>query len=45
MLRCHIEILLRILPLDKGVSHDHIIHCTDTSIEVPYICNLLNITL
>ena len=35
----------RILPLDKGVSHDHIIHCTDTSVEVPYICNLLNITL
>jgi len=33
----------RIMPLNIGVSHDHVIHSTDLSIEVPNICKLLKL--
>jgi len=33
----------RIKPLDKGISHDHVIHSSDTSEEMPHICSLLKI--
>ncbi len=35
----------RILPLDKGVSHDHVIHSSDTSEDTEHICKLLEIDL
>ena len=33
----------RIMPLKKGVSHNHVIHSSDLSREVPEFCKMLNI--
>ena len=31
------------MPLKKGVSHNHVIHSSDLSCEVPEFCKMFNI--